>query len=103
MRPVHEQKIPKTLLALCLAARFARYADDCNIFVRSKRAGQRVMGSIRKFLQGRLRLLVNEEKSTVARPDEIHFLGFRLRKANERTKVEVGLEPHQGADGHQDP
>jgi len=47
------------------------------------------MGSIRKFLQRRLRLLVNEEKSKVARPDEIHFLGFTLRKAKERTKVEV--------------
>ena len=61
--------------------RFVRYADDCNIFVRSERAGQRIMASIRKFLQNRLRLLVNEEKSTVARTDEIHFLGFRLRKA----------------------
>lgn len=69
--------------------RFVRYADDCNIFVRSERAGQRVMVSIRKFLQSRLRLLVNEEKSKVARPDEIHFLGFRLRKSKERTKVEV--------------
>ena len=69
--------------------RFVRYADDCNIFVRSERAGQRVMGSIRTFIQRRLRLLVNEEKSKVARPEEIHFLGFRLRKAKERTKVEV--------------
>jgi RNA-directed DNA polymerase len=69
--------------------RFVRYADDCNIFVRSERAGQRIMASIRKFLQNRLRLLVNEEKSTVARTDEIHFLGFRLRKAPERTKVDV--------------
>jgi RNA-directed DNA polymerase len=47
------------------------------------------MGSIRKFLQSRLRLLVNEEKNKVARPDEIHFLGFRLRKTKDRTKVEV--------------
>ena len=69
--------------------RFVRYADDCNIFVRSERAGQRVMGSIRKFLEGRLRLKVNEEKSKVARPDETHFLGFTLRKAKDRTKVEV--------------
>lgn len=69
--------------------RFVRYADDCNIFVRSERAGRRVMGSIRKFLQNRLRLLVNAEKSKVARPDEIHFLGFRLRKAKDRTKVDV--------------
>jgi RNA-directed DNA polymerase len=69
--------------------RFVRYADDCNIFVRSERAGQRVMGSIRKFLESRLRLLVNEEKSKVAPPDEVHFLGFTLRKAKDGTKVEV--------------
>jgi RNA-directed DNA polymerase len=71
--------------------RFVRYADDCNIFVRSERAGQRVMSSIRTFLHSRLRLLVNEEKSKVARPDEIHFLGFRLRKTKEQTKVEVHI------------
>jgi RNA-directed DNA polymerase len=47
------------------------------------------MGSIRKFLQNRPRLLVKEEKSKVARPDEIPFLGFRLGTAKERTKVEV--------------
>ncbi len=70
--------------------RFVRCADDCNIFVRSARAGQRLMGSIRKSFQGRLRLLVSEENSRIARPDEVHFLGFRLRKAKERTKV----EPH---------
>lgn len=70
--------------------RFVRYADDCNIYVRSLRAGQRVMASIRRFLQRRLRLLVNEEKSKVARPEEIHFLGFRLRKAPEG-KVEVHI------------
>ena len=69
--------------------RFVRYADDCNIFVRSERAGRRVMDSIRRFLQSRLRLQVNEEKSKVARPEEIHFLGFRLRKPAESTKVEV--------------
>ncbi len=69
--------------------RFVRYADDCNIFALSEWAGQRVMGSIRKFLQSHLRLLVNEEKSKVVWPDEIHFLGFRLRKVRERTKAEV--------------
>jgi RNA-directed DNA polymerase len=70
--------------------RFVRYADDCNIFVRSQRAGQRVMASIRRFLERRLRLQVNEEKSKVARPEEIHFLGFRLRMAREG-KVEVHI------------
>ncbi|HEY4313350.1 MAG TPA: group II intron reverse transcriptase/maturase [Pirellulales bacterium] len=58
--------------------RFVRYADDCNIFVRSERAGQRAMSSVRNFIEQRLRLLVNEEKSKVARPAEVHFLGFRL-------------------------
>lgn len=70
--------------------RFVRYADDSNIFVRSLRAGQRVMASVRRLLERRLRLLVNEEKSKVARPEEIHFLGFRLRKAPEGT-VEVHI------------
>jgi group II intron reverse transcriptase/maturase len=59
--------------------RFVRYADDCNIFVRSERAGQRVMASIRRFLEQRMRLQVNEEKSGVRKPDEVHFLGFRFR------------------------
>jgi len=59
--------------------RFVRYADDCNIFVRSERAGQRVMTSIRGFLERRMRLQVNEEKSGVRKPEEVHFLGFRFR------------------------
>jgi RNA-directed DNA polymerase len=59
--------------------RFVRYADDCNIFVRSVRAGQRVMASIRKFLEQRMRLKINEEKSGVREPHEVHFLGFRFQ------------------------
>ena len=59
--------------------RFVRYADDCNIFVRSERAGRRVMTSIRGFLETRMRLQVNEEKSGVRRPDEVQFLGFSFR------------------------
>jgi len=58
--------------------RFVRYADDANIYVRSERAGQRVMGSITRFIQSRLRLEVNASKSAVARPETRHFLGFRL-------------------------
>lgn len=57
---------------------FVRYADDCNIFVRSARAGQRVMNSIRRFLEQRLRRRVNEGKSSVTRPEGVHFLGFRF-------------------------
>ena len=56
--------------------RFVRYADDCNIYVRSKRAGQRVMESISRFITGKLKLKVNEAKSAVARPQERKFLGF---------------------------
>jgi len=56
--------------------RFCRYADDCNIYVRSGRAGERVMASARAFLEKRLRLKVNEAKSAVARPSERKFLGF---------------------------
>ena len=59
--------------------RFVRYADDANIFVRSERAGLRVMHSIRSFLEKRMRLQVNEEKSGVRKPEEVAFLGFRFR------------------------
>lgn len=56
--------------------RFARYADDCNIYVSSRRAGERVMASVTCFLATRLKLKVNEAKSAVARPWERKFLGF---------------------------
>ena len=56
--------------------RFVRYADDCNIYVASERAGKRVMQSVTSFLQRRLKLKVNETKSAVARPQERKFLGF---------------------------
>src|SRR6204780_5782440 len=56
--------------------RFVRYADDCNIYVRSERAGQRVMESISHFITQKLKLKVNETKSAVARPQERKFLGF---------------------------
>ena len=58
--------------------RFVRYADDANVFVRSERAGMRVMASLRRFLEQRLRLQINEEKSAVRRPEQVHFLGFRF-------------------------
>jgi RNA-directed DNA polymerase len=56
--------------------RFCRYADDCNIYVRSKAAGERVMESVTRFLKKRLRLQVNREKSAVGRPWERKFLGY---------------------------
>ncbi len=56
--------------------RFARYADDSNIYVRSRRAGERVMASVRRFITTKLMLKVNEQKSAVAQPWERKFLGF---------------------------
>ncbi len=58
--------------------RFVRYADDANIFVGSRRAGLRVMGSVERFLKTRLRLFLNPEKSAVRGPEAVHFLGFRF-------------------------
>jgi RNA-directed DNA polymerase len=55
---------------------FVRYADDCNIYVGSERAGQRVMESVTHFITHRLKLKVNQEKSAVARPRQRKFLGF---------------------------
>jgi len=60
--------------------RFVRYADDCNIYVRSKRAGSRVLKSIGQFLNRHLKLSVNEAKSAVGRPWERQFLGFTFSK-----------------------
>ena len=57
---------------------FCRYADDCNVYVHSERAGQRVMAHMRELLT-RLRLKVNEGKSAVARPWDRKFLGFSFR------------------------
>jgi RNA-directed DNA polymerase len=70
--------------------RFVRYADDFSVFVGSERAGKRVMESIRKFIAGRLRLVVNEEKSSVSRPNDLTFLGFQLGKTP-AGKVTLGL------------
>jgi len=61
--------------------RFVRYADDCNVYVRSQRAGARVMRSLKRFIAHRLRLKVNDEKSAVARPWERKFLGFSFTSA----------------------
>jgi RNA-directed DNA polymerase len=71
--------------------RFVRYADDAKLYVRSERAGQRVMASLTEFIEGRLRLKVNEAKSAVARPEDRHFLGFRLRLDPRTGTVEVLL------------
>ena len=63
--------------------RFVRYADDCNIYVRSQRAGERVLASIEKFLEKRLKLKLNTAKSAVAKPRVRKFLGFSFTAGNE--------------------
>ena len=70
--------------------KFVRYADDCNIYVRSKRAGQRVMKKAIRFLEGDLKLTVNREKSAVGSPLKRKFLGFCLLP----TKKGVKIRPH---------
>ena len=67
--------------------RFCRYADDCNIYVRSQRAGERVMASVAKFLTTTLRLKVNESKSAVARPEERKFLGFSIANDGSERRI----------------
>jgi RNA-directed DNA polymerase len=71
--------------------RFVRYADDCNVYVRSERSGQRVLTSIVRFIERRLRLKVNKDKSAVAQPDQRHFVGFSLRCEPQDGSVEVLL------------
>jgi RNA-directed DNA polymerase len=67
--------------------RFVRYADDSNIYVRSERAGQRVMESVTRFITQKLKLKVNEAKSAVARPQERKFLGFSFSAGPEVKRV----------------
>jgi hypothetical protein len=67
--------------------RFCRYADDCNIYVRSRRAGERVMASVSRFLINKLRLKVNEAKSAVAQPEERKFLGFSISKDGSERRI----------------
>jgi RNA-directed DNA polymerase len=74
--------------------RFVRYADDCNIYVRSERAGRRVMDSVTRFITGKLRLRVNESKSAVARPRHRKFLGFSFTG---RTEIRRRIAPQSVA------
>lgn len=70
--------------------RFCRYADDCNIYVRSKRSAERVMSSISKFIEEELKLKVNQSKSEVGSPKKRKFLGFSFYQKKE----EVGVRVH---------
>ncbi len=74
--------------------RFARYADDSNIYVRSRRAGERVMKSLTRFISAKLKLQVNQSKSAVAEPWERKFVGFSFtanREPKQRIAPKAGL------------
>jgi hypothetical protein len=71
--------------------KFVRYADDCNIYVKSSRAAERVMESCTKFLEGKLKLKVNRKKSTTGSPAMLKFLGFSLY----RRKEGIGIRVHE--------
>lgn len=70
---------------------FCRYADDCNVYVSSQQAGQRIMAGVRGFLARRLKLTVNEAKSAVARPWERKFLGYSVT-AQQASKIRVAQQ-----------
>ena len=69
--------------------RFVRYADDCNIYVRSQRAGERVMAGIEKLLAKRLKLKMNKAKSAVAKPSVRKFLGFSFTGGKESPRRRI--------------
>ena len=71
--------------------KFVRYADDCNIYVKSKRVGEQTMASVQRFIEGKLRLKVNEKKSAVDRPWKRKFLGFSFTPSEE-PKVRIARE-----------
>lgn len=71
--------------------RFCRYADDCNIYVKSKKAGERVKESVTSYLSKKLKLKVNESKSAVDRPENRKFLGFTFENADE-VKIQISSQ-----------
>jgi RNA-directed DNA polymerase len=68
---------------------FCRYADDCNIYVRSRSAGNRVMRSIKRFIENKLKLKVNETKSAVDRPWSRKFLGFSFYRSKGKIRIRI--------------
>ena len=90
--------------------RFVRYADDCNVYVRSKKTGRRVMASLTRFIEGRLKLQMNTEKSAVAGPWQRSFLGYgqgrslvpAVHRRKGRGSVQTpGSQPDAAAPGRQ--
>lgn len=86
---LHELDVELTKRKLC----FCRYADDCNIYVKSKKAANRVMESITSFIEGKLKLKVNKDKSTVDRPWKLKFLGFSFYRGKGEYRIRVHEKP----------
>lgn len=72
---------------------FCRYADDCNIYVKSKKAANRVMESITRFIEEKLKLKVNKDKSTVDRPWKLKFLGFTFYRGKSEFRIRIHEKP----------
>ena len=72
--------------------KFVRYADDCNIFVRSQEAGERVMQSISNYIEGKLKLIVNKEKSKVCLSGQTKFLGYTVQNGGMLTIAQKSLD-----------
>jgi RNA-directed DNA polymerase len=75
--------------------KFVRYADDCNIYVKTERAGERVMGSVVQFLEGKLKLRVNRQKSKVDRASKVKFLGLSFYKYRGEVRIRVATKSQQ--------
>lgn len=86
---LHELDVELTKRKLC----FCRYADDCNIYLKSKKAANRVMESITKFIEEELKLKVNKEKSTVDRPWKLKFLGFSFYRGKGEYRIRIHEKP----------
>jgi hypothetical protein len=86
---VYLTKLDRTLEAR--GHKFVRYADDCNIYVRSRKAAERVMKNTTSYLEGPLKLEVNQDKSKVGSPLKLKFLGFSLWESKDKS----GIRPHE--------
>ena len=75
--------------------KFVRYADDCNIYVKTQRAGERVMESVKAFLEQKLKLKVNPKKSKVERASRVKFLGFSFYKYNGEVLIRVAARSRE--------
>lgn len=80
----------------CRGHKFVRYADDCNIYVRSQEAGERVMESVSNFIESKLKLIVNKEKSQVCEVNQAEFLGYTIQKDGNLSIARKSIDRFKG-------